>query len=438
MVMSKKAVGVSLLVLALAAAGYLLIVKGGLHRPGGGKTGGEAAAAAGTSSTPSGASGSPGASDPSGQKAEAAPIQVKAVTAAVGDLVMTLKSPGEAYTEKRIALKSEASGTILKLAVAEGRHVAAGQVLVELDDREARLSLERLEAVRLKNLSDLFLEKRFAEADKEISPDVLEKLARAQAAFEKASEAFGRGASSPSDLEKAQKDLELALIEAGRKKEEILASSKNLTQSEIDVKLARLSLEKTRIRAPFAGVVTDIKVSPQERIEPGRELFTLVDLSQIKVKAKVLESEIGKMRAGREVFLQFAAYPGRSFKGWVEAVSPVVNAEDRTCSVHIAVANASEDVKPGMHAEVEIASDIYKDRLTVPQNAVLVRNGRKLVFVVEGGLAKWRYVEIGLENEKTAEILPSTEPGWGIQPGEQVIVEGHFSLAHDAKVVVKN
>jgi multidrug efflux pump subunit AcrA (membrane-fusion protein) len=87
---------------------------------------------------------------------------------------------------------------------------------------------------------------------------------------------------------------------------------------------------------------------------------------------------------------------------------------------------------------VEIAADIYKDRLIVPQNAVLVRNGRKLVFVVEGPLAKWRYVEIGLENEKAAEILPSTEPGWGVQPGEQVIVEGHFSLAHDAKVVVKN
>ncbi len=429
--MSKKAVGVSLLVLALAAAGYFFIVKKGLLKPGGAKAGesGEAAAAASGGADISGAP---------GQKTEAAPIQVKAVTAVVGDLVMTLKSPGEAYTEKKIALKSEASGTIQKLAVAEGRHVAAGQILVELDDREARLSLERLEAVRLKNLSDLFLEKRFAEADKEIAPAVLDKLAKAQAVFEKASEAFGRAEASQADLEKAQKDYELALIEAGRKKEEILASSKNLTQSEIDVKLARLSLEKTRIKAPYAGIITEIKVSPQERIEAGRELFTLVDLSQIKVKAKVLESEIGKMRAGREVFLQFAAYPGRSFKGWVEAVSPIVSAEDRTCSVHVAVANASEEIKPGMHAEVEIASDIYKDRLTVPQNAVLVRNGRKLVFVVEGGLAKWRYVEIGLENEKAAEILPSTEPGWGIQPGEQVIIEGHFSLAHDAKVVVKN
>jgi RND family efflux transporter MFP subunit len=430
MVLSKKAVSVSLIVLALAAAGYFFIVKKGGFKPGGAKAGTPVSA-----TSPGTVSGLPGAPE---QKTEAAPIQVKAVTAARGDLVMTLKSPGEAYTEKKIAVKSETSGIIKELAVAESRHVRAGEVLVELDDREAQLTLERLEAVRLKNLSDLFLEKRFAEAEKEIAPAVLDKLARAQVVFEKASEAFGRAAISQADLEKAQKNYELALIEAGRKKEEILASSKNLTQSEIDVKLARLSLEKTRIKAPYAGIITDIKVSPQERVEAGRELFTLVDLSQIKVKAKVLESEIGKMRAGREVFLQFAAYPGRSFKGWVEAVSPVVSPEDRTCSVHIAVTNTSEEIKPGMHAEVEIAADIYKDRLIVPQNAVLVRGGRKLVFVVEGGLAKWRYVEIGLENEKEAEILPSTEPGWGVQPGEQVIVEGHFTLAHDAKVVVKN
>jgi RND family efflux transporter MFP subunit len=429
MVIPRKAVGISLFVLAVAAAGYFFILKKGPAKP-------AEAGATGSAATASGAAaGAPGQPE---QKTEPAPIQVKAITATRGDLVMTLKSPGEAYTEKKIAVKAEASGVVQKLAVAEGRRVNAGDVLVELDDREYQLRLERLEAMRLKYLSDLFLEKQFAGVDKEIAPAVLDKLAKAQAEYEKVSAAYVKGLVAQAELERAQKDFELALIESGRKKDEIMASTKNLTQAEIDVKLARLDLEKTRIRAPFGGIITDLKVSPQERIDAGRELFTLVDISRIKVKAKVLESEIGKMQAGREVDLQFAAYPGRTFKGVVEAISPIVNAEDRTCSVYVAVANASGELKPGMHAEVEIAADIYKDRLVVPQNAVLVRGGRKLVFVVEGPLAKWRYVEIGLENEKVAEILPSTEPGWGIQPGEQVIVEGHFTLAHDAKVVVKN
>ncbi|MCX6561763.1 MAG: efflux RND transporter periplasmic adaptor subunit [Candidatus Aminicenantes bacterium] len=429
MVIPKKAVGISLLILAVAAGGYFFILKKGPAK---------SADSAGAETAPSGAAAAPGAPGAVDQKTEPAPIQVKAVTAAKGDLIMTLKSPGEAYTEKKIALKAEASGVIKSLAAAEGLHVKAGDVLIEIDDREYALKLERLEAMRLKYLSDLFLEKQFAGAEKAISPAALDKLAKAQAEYEKVSLSFGKGLVAQAELERAQKDYELALIEAGRKKEEIMASTKNLTQAEIDVKLARLDLEKTRIRAPYAGIITDLKVSPQERIDAGRELFTLVDISRIKVKAKVLESEIGKMQAGRTVDLQFAAYPGKTFKGTVDTVSPVVNAEDRTCTVYVSVANSSEELKPGMHAEVEIAADIYKDRLVVPQDAVLIRSGRKLVFVVEGGVAKWRYVEIGLENEKVAEILPSTEPGWGLHPGEQVIVAGHFTLAHDAKVVVKN
>jgi RND family efflux transporter MFP subunit len=432
MVIPKKAVGISLLVILVAAGMYFFILKKGPAKP---ENQAETAGSAAATGTPDGAPAKP---DDPGQKVEAAPLQVKAVPAVKGDLVMTLKSPGEAYTEKKIALKSEASGVVKKLNVREGLHVKEGDILVEIDDREYRLKLDRLEAMRLKYLSDLFLEKQFAAAEKEISPAALDKLSKAQADYEKVSTAFGKGQVSQADLERAQKEYEMALIEAGRKKDEIMASTKNLTQAEIDVKLARMDLDKTIMRAPFAAIVTDIKVSLQERIEPGREIFTLVDIVRIKVKAKVLESEIGKMKAGREVDLKFAAYPGRTFKGLVEAVSPVVNAEDRTCAVYIAVNNSSEELKPGMHAEVEIAADIYSDRLIVPQEAVLIRGGRKLVFVVEGELAKWRYVEIGLENERFAEILPSTEPGWGVQPGEQVIVAGHFTMAHDTKVVVKN
>lgn len=86
------------------------------------------------------------------------------------------------------------------------------------------------------------------------------------------------------------------------------------------------------------------------------------------------------------------------------------------------------EIKPGMHAEVEIAADIYKNRLVIPREAILVRGGRKLAFVVQGELAKWRYIKTGLENEKYAEVLE------GIKEGELVITEGHFTLAHDARV----
>jgi multidrug efflux pump subunit AcrA (membrane-fusion protein) len=142
------------------------------------------------------------------------------------------------------------------------------------------------------------------------------------------------------------------------------------------------------------------------------------------------------MSVGREVDLRFSAYPGKVFKGLVEAISPIVNAEDKTCAVHISVDNPTEEIKPGMHAEVEIAAEIHKDKLLVPQESILVRGGRKLVFVVEGDLAKWRYVQIGLENEDFAEILPSERPEEMVKEGELVITEGHFTLAHDTRVTI--
>jgi RND family efflux transporter MFP subunit len=363
-------------------------------------------------------------------KPEESALPVKVVPVKRGDLVMRLESPGEAYTEKKIALATEVTGTIKSLNVKEGKHVRAGEVLVEIDDQEYRLKWERSEALRLKYLSDLLLDKQFAPPNKEMDAAAVERIKKAEQDFSKSGSLYGQGMISREEFEKAKRTYESLLIESGVKQEEVMAAVKGLTQAEIDAKIAQMELERTKIRAPFAGIISDIKVSPQENISAGRELFTLVDISRIKVQAKVLESEIGKMKVGYEAALRFSAYPGKTFKGHVEAVSPIINPEDRTCAVHIAVENPQEEIKPGMHAEVEIAADIYKDRLLVPQEAVLVRGGRKLVFAVEEGLAKWRYIEVGLENKDYAEVLD------GVKEGEMVIVEGHFTLAHDARVQI--
>lgn len=419
--------GILVLVIVLGAAGYFLFLK---KAPAGTEAGGETpekTEAAGAATPEGGESGT-----------GAAPIQVKAVTARRGELVMTLKSPGEAYTERKVSLKMEVGGMIKNLAAREGLRVRENDSLVEIDDTEYRLSLEKLEATRLKNLSELHLEKQFAIADEVVSPETLARVDQTQAEYQTALSGFQAGKTSASDLEKAQRAYELALIDAGLKKDEIIATTKGLTGSEIDVKSARRTLEKTVLRAPFAGILTDLKVSPRERVEAGREVCTLVDLSRMKVRAKVLESEVGKMKPGRNVDLRFSAYPDKVFHGRVDSVGPIVDAADKTCPVFISVLDANEEIKPGMHAEVEIAAEIYADRLLVPQDAILVRGGRKLVFIVENGaVAKWRYVDIGLENEHFAEILPGVDATSGISEGDTVIIEGHFTLAHDSKVVVR-
>ncbi len=407
MIFPKKALVAVLVLVVLAAAAYFVFFKDKKGEEEGAGTGKTAQAAA--------------------QNEEPA-LPVKTVPAKRDDLVIRLKSPGEAITDKMITVKAEVSGTIKTFNVKEGKHVRAGETLIEIDDQEYRLKWERAEALRLKYLSDLLLDKQFAEPDRGLDDRAKERIRQAEQEFSKAGSQLGQGLISRDEFEKTKRAYETVLIESGIKKDEVMAASKGLTQAEIDAKIAQIETEKTNIRAPFAGIITDIKVSPQETISAGRDLFTLVNISQIKVQAKVLESEVGKMKVGHEASLRFSAYPGKVFKGHVEAISPVINPEDRTCTVQILVDNPHEEVKPGMHAEVEIAADVFKDRLLVPQEAVLVRGGRKLVFVVEDGLAKWRYIEVGLENEDFAEVLD------GVKEGESVITEGHFTLAHDARV----
>ncbi len=380
--------------------------------------------------TGSGASAeSPGQTAPAGmEKTTTTPLPVKVEKAQIKDLEKRIKSPAEVFTRKKAVIKAEVRGTLKKLYVREGQRVKSGDILAELDDVPYRLQLEQQEAARLKALSELLLDKMFeTEARPEKSEDIL-NLKKAQEELDKAEKAFLEGLISQSELEKTRRNYELALIGSGMKREEIIASSKGLTQAEVNVKIARLELEKTRIRAPFSGTVTQIKVAEGETIEAGRELCTLVDISLLELEARILETEISKVKEGNEADVYLSAYPGRVFRGRVTAVSPLVNPEEKTCSVFISLDNPAGEIKPGMHAEVRIVSEIFPHRLLVPQSALLVRGGRPLVFVVENGLAKWRYVQTGEENEQYVEILD------GVKEGEPVITEGHLTLAHDSPV----
>lgn len=365
-----------------------------------------------------------------GRAIEEASLPVKVDKARIGDLIITLKSPGEAVTNMKVDIKAEVAGVIKNLSLEESKHVKKGDLLVGLDDEEYRLKYENAAANRLKYLSDYLVEKKYAEQEESTSADT-EKIQKAKDDYDSARKLYSEGRISRSEFEKASSEYELALIEAGEKKEEILAATKNLTQAEITVKEAQLNLEKTMIRAPFSGIIYNIQVSPQEHVTAGQQLFTLVNIDRIHVQARVLESEISKMKVGREADLKFSAYPGKVFKGIIKAISPVIDPQDRTCKVTIDVANPEEEIKPGMHADVEIAAEIHKNRLLIPQEAVLVRMGRKMAFVVEGELAKWRYIDVGLENEDYIEVLD------GVKDGETVIVDGHFTLAHDAKVRIE-
>jgi len=360
---------------------------------------------------------------------EALPVKVMPVIK--GDLIIRLSCPGEAVTNMNVTVEAEVSGVVKKIHVRESQHVSRGDLVLEIDDKEKALDLESSEAAYWQAFADYYEYKRYSEAENQASPVDERKKQQVEENYKKAQALYEKGLITKDEFTDIRRQFELMMIESGEMKEKIISAIKGLSQAEVKLDKAKWELRKTKIKAPFSGIVYNIKVSPQEHVKNGSEIFSLVNIRHIQVNAKVLESEIKKIKVGREVDLKFSAYPSKIFHGVIRAVSPVVNPEDKTCQVIIDVDNPKEEIKPGMHAEVNIEADIYKDKVLIPQDAVLVRAGRKLSFVVEGDRAKWRYLELGLENEEFAEVVS------GVKEGESAIVEGHFTLAHDAKVKVE-
>ena len=414
MIFSKRTLAFSLGIIIVAALSYIFILKNGRTRDG------DATAEPIEQPVAPAAAG----------RIEETPLPVKTVTAGRGDLVIRLKSPGEAFTEKKALIKAEVPGVVKEVKAEEGKRVRAGEVLVVLDDQSSRLRLEKAEAERLNRLSEMLLENQFGEPERKSPGSMTEEVRLSNEEFEKAVSRLAMGEIGRAEFDRTRNAREVLLIETGMKKDEVQAAAKGLTQAEIEVAIARVELDKAKVLAPFEGIVTGVKISTGESVGPGQDLFILVDIREIRVETRVLESEIGRIRTGRDADLRFAAYPGRVFRGKVRAVSPMVDPETRTCGAHIALDNPFGEIKPGMHAEVEIAAEVFRDRLLVPQEAVLVRGGRKLVFVVENGLAKWRYIEPGLENERFVEVLE------GVKEGDEIITDGHLTLAHDAEVKI--
>ena len=215
-----------------------------------------------------------------------------------------------------------------------------------------------------------------------------------------------------------------------------------MDRAEEAVQKARLELSRSRVRAPFAGRVANVKVQTGQWVRPGDELMTVVELSRVKVDVQVLEGQIAFLTPGRAARVHFAAFPDESFMGRIETINPMVDQSTRSARVVVSVPNPQGKLLPGMYARVSLDARRFADRVLVPRAAILERDRRKMLFVFEPseagssrGFAKWRYVTTGLENDSVVEIVQSDDTEM-VQPGEIVLTAGHHTLVHDARVRV--
>jgi len=306
-------------------------------------------------------------------------------------MTLAVSASGQAVAGRQAVLLALVEGRVTQLPVTENSQIGSGALVLGVDDADYRLQLEQAR-VRLEQREAQYRELTLY--DDRIEDPAL----------------------------RAERD-RAARIKAG------------VDDARLEVEKAELSLRRTRVTAPFNGLVANLRVVSGEYVRPGDEIASIVDVNPIHVEVQVLEGDVGQLRRGGTARVRFAAFPDEVFTGTVATINPVVDEQTRTARVTVRVANGDRRIFPGMYAQISLDARSYADRVMVPRSAILERDTdrRKMVFVFENGTAQWKYVTTGLENDTYVEIVdnPDTEM---LQPGQIVLTRGHYTLTHGAPV----
>jgi RND family efflux transporter MFP subunit len=199
---------------------------------------------------------------------------------------------------------------------------------------------------------------------------------------------------------------------------------------------AKLEREKATIVAPFDGVMDEVKVSLGERLNSSQEIGRIVDPIHLRIEASVLEHDLPLIKVGGQAVVTAAAAPDQPVTGRITAILPIVDSATRAGRAVIRIPGTPV-LRHGMYVDVRLEATRLAGRILVPYKAVIERDGRPLVFVAKEGRAQWVYINPGRNNGLEYEVLPDSATGQiPLKPGDQVLVEGHLTLTHDAPINV--
>lgn len=321
-------------------------------------------------------------------------LPVTADEAIDGDLVVSIVTRGLVRSESETRLRAEVGGVVEAITARPGERVTKGQAIVQLAAYEFDFAIRRAEAT-------------VAEAQRRYEEDY------------KPDSILGQ-MPTPERLRAAR-------IRSG------------LATAELTLEQAKYDKQRSTIRAPFDGIIDRFDVSIGERISAGQIVTTVVDAVNLRIEAAVLEHDIPYIRAGGEAQVSSAATPQRVARGRITSVLPIVDSTTRAGRAYVRL-TGNDVFRPGMSVDVRLEAQRLANRRLVPSPAIIQRDGRDLVFVVKDGRAQWVYVVSGKSNGQFTEILPDTSGQYSgtipVHVGDQVIVEGHLTLTHDAPVQV--
>jgi RND family efflux transporter MFP subunit len=345
------------------------------------------------------------------------------------DLVVPVNAEGSIRARHVADVTFETTGRIEKVWVTEGQRVRKGQTLVSLDDRELQLALEEATSRYLTGLARLVVEEDGYEGG-ERAERILEKQTEELVRREEKGEITRR--------ERLDRQLELGMsaVRDGAYRRELIEVRSGLASARADVERLEIELERTVLEAPFSGVVSDMQLDPGEHVMTGQKALRLVDDVHLEAAVGVLESDLAAVAEGKPALLEIPAL-GETLPLTIDVLDPEVAAGSRTCQALLRLESPDQRIKPGMFVRAAIAGQVFGERIVVPREAIVSRDGRPVLFKVEDDRAKWVYVQLGPQNDKLVEIA-RVDQGGPLDPGTPVIVDNHLTMTHDAKVKVKD
>jgi HlyD family secretion protein len=352
-----------------------------------------------------------------------------------GDLAKSVVATGKVTPITKVEVKSKASGIVKKLLVDYGDRVKKGQLLAQLDKEEiqaqvdqARAALEAAEA----NLSSSRADYDRAKVDAE-GPDV-PLLKRA---YDRAVGMAKEGVVSTSALEDAQKNYELALNKQNVAKAQVTVLKAKIAQAEAQVAQDRATLKQleeqlsyTDIESPIDGVVLSRDVEMGDAVSSilvlgssATLVMTLGDTSQVYVKGKVDESDIGKVYLGQPARIKVESFKDKTFNGVVTKISPMGVEKDNvtTFEVRVSINNPGGELKAEMTANAEIILEEHKNVLQIPEGSIIYDKDKKASVEIPDSKAKDGKkkvaLNIGISNGAKTEVLS------GLKEGDQVVLQ---------------
>jgi len=321
------------------------------------------------------------AADSTARKVDSVPVET--APAVVDSISSFLLFSSTIETEAAVEVHPQVSGLVETVEAEEGDQVLQGDVLVRLDDDQARLESEESE------VNYHHLENRFSRTQ----------------------EMYRRKLISTQDYEDQLLQLEQTRLRRDK---------------------ASLALTHTVIRAPFSGVITARHVQVGGRVAPGAKLFDLVKLEDMIARVFVPGRYLREVKARQRCVVESEFLKGMTFEGYVKRISPVVDPKSGTFKVTIGLRDRWRHLRPGIFVNVQIITDTHPEAILVPKQAIVYDGGDQYVFVVEDSTAVKVRLDAGFENNQYVEALSL------IEPDTPVIVVGQNGLKDEARVKVVN